>query len=151
MIKRKLNVILLATALTLLGAACGAKKTVTPVTTNTSTNVPLNVSTAPSNSGTTGDFSTSGDTTNTTATTIGAVSIENMSFSPQTLSVKKGATVTWTNNDAITHTVTGDTGGPSNTGLAPGGTYSFTFNAAGIFKYHCAIHPTMTGTVTVTE
>jgi len=81
------------------------------------------------------------------------VTIKDMAFSPASITVKKGTTVTWTNNDAIAHTVTETDGqtGPNSGDLAPGKTYTFTYNTAGTFKYHCSIHPSMTGTVTVTE
>jgi plastocyanin len=50
----------------------------------------------------------------------------------------------------MSHTVTGDNGGPSSQPLATGQSYSFTFNTAGTFAYHCSIHPSMTGMVIVT-
>lgn len=94
----------------------------------------------------------SSNTTNTTTTGTGtSVSIVSGSFNPSLLTVAKGTTVTWTNNDSVSHTVTGNTtGGPKSSTLAPGQTYSFTFNTAGSYSYICTIHPDMTGTVTVT-
>jgi len=48
--------------------------------------------------------------------------------------------VTWTNNDAVAHTVTSDSGGELNSGvLQPGDSYTYTFNSAGNFYYHCSI------------
>lgn len=80
------------------------------------------------------------------------VSIANFAFSPATITVKAGTTVTWTNNDTVTHTVTADSGsGPDSGNLAPGKIYTFTFKTAGTYKYHCAIHASMTGTVIVTK
>jgi plastocyanin len=100
----------------------------------------------------TSSSTSSNNTTPQTPTATNAVSISNFSFSPANITVKKGTTVTWTNNDSTTHTVTGDTnGGPKSGDLNPGKAYSFTFSAAGTFAYHCSIHPDMTGTVTVTE
>jgi plastocyanin len=78
-----------------------------------------------------------------------SVSISNMMFQPSSISVQHGTTVTWTNNDSVPHTVTGNNGGPSSAVLQPGQTYSYTFNQTGTFPYHCSIHPYMTGTVTV--
>lgn len=97
--------------------------------------------------------STPTDATSTDVQAANAVSIVNMSFSPAALTVAKGTTVTWTNNDTVGHTVTETDGqtGPASATVAPGKTYSFTFATAGTFKYHCSIHPTMTGTVVVTE
>lgn len=81
-----------------------------------------------------------------------AVSINNFAFSPGSVTVGIGDTVTWTNNQAgVPHTVTSDTAGVMDSGtLASGATYAKTFDAAGTFTYFCAIHPTMTGTVIVT-
>lgn len=77
------------------------------------------------------------------------VVIQSTGFSLNLITVNKGDTVTWTNNDSVPHNVIGDTGGPASGIIAPNGTYSFTFNTAGTFAYHCSIHPTMTGTVVV--
>jgi plastocyanin len=73
------------------------------------------------------------------------------SFSPNPATVKAGQTVAWTNADSITHTATAN-GGAFNTGnIAPGTTSgSVTMSTAGSFDYHCSIHPTMVGTLTVT-
>lgn len=79
-----------------------------------------------------------------------AVSIKNFSFTPATLTVKVGTTVTWVNDDSAAHTVTSDSGGllHSET-IAPGQSFSFTFTDTGSVSYHCAIHPSMRGTVVV--
>jgi plastocyanin len=81
------------------------------------------------------------------------VTIEDFAFNSANITVKKGATVTWTNQDSAAHTVTetDSQAGPKSDNLRPGQSYSFTFKAAGTYKYHCLIHPNMTGTVTVTE
>jgi plastocyanin len=78
-----------------------------------------------------------------------AVTIQGFAFKPDTINVKTGATVTWTNNDSTAHTVTFDDGSQSSKNIGLGGTFQRTFSAAGTFKYHCAIHPNMTATVTV--
>ena len=81
-----------------------------------------------------------------------SVEIADFAFTPANITVKKGTTVTWTNKDSAVHTVSGDTSdGPNSGNLSNGGTYSFTFNTAGTFGYHCNPHQTMHGTVTVTE
>jgi plastocyanin len=85
------------------------------------------------------------------------VVIEDMSFSPNKVVVKKGGTVTWTNQDGVGHNVVSDNsapaGGPpkSNPVFSNGETYSFTYNTVGTFTYHCSVHPSMTGTVEVVE
>lgn len=81
------------------------------------------------------------------------VTIQGMAFNPAAITVKKGTTVTWTNEDPVSHTVTETDGqdGPNSATLSKGHTYTFTYDTAGTFKYHCSIHPDMTGTVTVTD
>jgi predicted lipoprotein with Yx(FWY)xxD motif len=70
-------------------------------------------------------------------------------FDPASLSVKVGESVTWTNTGATAHTVTADDGSFDSKSMAAGATFSQTFAKAGTFAYHCAIHPGMKGTVTV--
>ncbi len=78
------------------------------------------------------------------------VSIANFAFSPDTLTVKAGTTVKWTNNDTTTHTVTADDTSFDSGNLDPGKSFSFTFKQAGTFSYHCSIHPTMKAKIVVT-
>ena len=98
---------------------------------------------------------TSGTVSNPTGSTsasTGSIDIKNMMFTPSQITVQKGGTVTWTNNDTIAHTVVDDlsnVGGPSSGSIAPGATYSFTFNKTGSFQYHCSIHTSMRGTIVV--
>jgi plastocyanin len=73
-----------------------------------------------------------------------------MAFNPASVSVTAGTTITWTNKDAIGHTVTSDTGLFDSGTVAASGTYQYTFSTAGTFSYHCKIHPGMTASVTVT-
>jgi plastocyanin len=94
-------------------------------------------------SGTTSKTTTSSTSSNST------VSLANFAFSPATLNVTVGTTVTWTNNDSTTHTVTSDTGVFDSGNLAPNSTFSYKFNNAGTFAYHCSIHTSMTGKVIV--
>jgi hypothetical protein len=70
-----------------------------------------------------------------------------LAFSPATLKVKLGQQVTWTNQQqGVTHTVTAD-GGTFDHPMLSGATFSFTFDKAGSFAYHCKIHPSMHGTI----
>jgi plastocyanin len=75
------------------------------------------------------------------------VEIRNFAFDPHEVRLAKGGTVTWTNNDSVTHTVS--FGGVQSPGFGNGGTYSRTFNDTGTFDYICGIHPSMTGKVVV--
>ncbi len=77
------------------------------------------------------------------------VVISNSSFSPDTLVVTAGTTVTFQNNDAATHTATAD-GGGFDSGQIPGGrSATHTFSTAGSFAYHCAIHSFMHAVIKV--
>ncbi|HZQ35027.1 MAG TPA: plastocyanin/azurin family copper-binding protein, partial [Dehalococcoidia bacterium] len=82
-----------------------------------------------------------------------AVNIQGIAF-PATINVKPGTTVTWTNRDTVSHTVSSDAGQAqsfdSNT-IAPNGTFSVSFAKAGTYAYHCNIHASMHGTVVVSD
>ena len=78
-----------------------------------------------------------------------AVHIANFTFSPATISVRPGTTVTWTNDDDIPHTVVATNGAFRSKVLDSGEHFSFTFAKAGEFNYFCSIHPHMTGIVIV--
>ena len=77
------------------------------------------------------------------------VQIEQFKFTPATLTVPAGTTVTWTNKDGTLHTVTSTTKVFASDGLDQGGTFSYTFTTPGTYPYSCKLHPQMTGTVTV--
>ncbi len=80
------------------------------------------------------------------------VNIANMAFAPLSLTVKVGTTVTWKNNDGITHTVTSNDGTSFNSGnLSAGSSFSYTTTTTGTFDYHCTIHAGMVGTLIVTQ
>ena len=79
-----------------------------------------------------------------------AVAIDNFTFTPQTLTVKAGTTVTWTNRDDIPHGVASDNNAfPKSKALDTDDSYSFTFATPGTYKYFCYVHPHMTGTIVV--
>jgi len=77
------------------------------------------------------------------------VTIQSSAFSPTAITVTAGATVTWTNKDAIAHTVTSDASLFDSGSIAANGVYSYTFATAGTYHYHCTFHTMMTGTVVV--
>lgn len=101
-----------------------------------------------------------------TSTRVQQVVIDTFAFAPKTLSVKVGTTVSWTNHDDITHTVTSGTReyDPANSGsvtathksgtfdkplAGKGATFSFTFKKAGAYHYFCDRHPGMEADVHV--
>lgn len=85
------------------------------------------------------------------------VLMENIAFNPQELTVEAGTTVTWTNEDGVSHTVTSGTpGNPTDLfdsgNVAGGGTFEYTFADTGTYEYYCALHtPDMTGTIIVED
>jgi 3',5'-cyclic-AMP phosphodiesterase len=78
-----------------------------------------------------------------------AIKIDNFAFTPKSITVRQGATVTWTNNDDIPHTATSTEKKFSSPVLDTDQSFSFTFRDAGSYPYFCKIHPTMTGTIVV--
>ncbi len=79
------------------------------------------------------------------------VIIQSASFQPDSLTVPAGTTVTWINRDIVRHTVTSTEGLFDSGRLGSGESFTYTFEEPGTFDYYCTIHPTMQGTVTVTE
>ncbi len=81
--------------------------------------------------------------------------MDNFVFVEDRIEVAVGTTVTWVNGDATRHTVTSgedDRADGLFDGDVPAGeSFSFTFEEPGEFAYFCDIHPTMTGTVNVSE
>jgi amicyanin len=123
--KRIIPLVLLSLAIIIILASCAA----TPSTTTSSPQATTTVSQS------------------TTTVSSDQVSIENSAFNPETLTVKAGATVTWTNNDSVTHNIKSDSFNSPQ--MAKGDTYSFTFDTKGTFDYSCGIHPSMKGKIIV--
>jgi hypothetical protein len=72
------------------------------------------------------------------------------SFSPNPASARVGQKIIWRNSDALPHTATAN-GGAFDTGIVGAGAQSAAVAmGAGTFPYHCTLHPSMTGTLTVT-
>jgi plastocyanin len=88
-------------------------------------------------------------TANDQSSAAAAVTIDNFSFGPQTLTVPVGATVTWTNHDDIPHTVVSTDGVFKSKVRDTDETFSYTFAKTGTYPYYCTIHPKMTGQVVV--
>lgn len=81
----------------------------------------------------------------------GGVQIADFAFAPQTLAVSAGSTVIWTNADSAKHSIVANDVSFVSEDLGLGATYERTFEAAGEFAYVCGIHPSMSGTITVTD
>ncbi len=75
--------------------------------------------------------------------------ISGYEFTPSSITIDVGTSVTWVNQDSAPHTIISDNSVFSSPVLNNGASYSFTFNSAGIYNYHCSIHPTMQGVIIV--
>lgn len=73
------------------------------------------------------------------------------SFNPSILTVTRGTTITWRNDDVAIHTSKSDSTGWDTGDIASGATATTTFNTPGTFRYHCTYHRAMgmVGTITV--
>jgi plastocyanin len=79
-----------------------------------------------------------------------AVSIDNFTFTPASLTVKAGTTVTWTNRDDIPHGIASSTNAfKKSKALDTDDSFSFSFTTPGTYQYFCYIHPHMVGTIVV--
>lgn len=78
-----------------------------------------------------------------------AVRIVNFGFEPPDVSGSVGGTVTWTNTGDVAHTVTAEEVAFDSGPIEPGQSITATFPTAGLFRYFCAIHPSMRGLLTV--
>jgi plastocyanin len=110
---------------------------------------PTSPSSSPSPTPTTSPVPTSGGPSSSVVVPVGAATLGDRAYTPDDLNVTVGTTVTWTNTDSVAHTSTSNAPGWSSGTVAPGDRFSFAFQTAGTFPYHCAIHPGMVGTVTV--
>jgi plastocyanin len=99
-------------------------------------------------SGTTGTPAASAASSKTAA-----VSIKGFAFSPTTVTVDKGTTVTFTNNDSTTHTITSGANrtkdGKFDQQLSGGNETTITFDTSGTVDYFCNIHSSMVAKVVV--
>jgi amicyanin len=126
--------------------ACTPKPPIIINTTNTNTNTTI-ISNNNTNTVQTEDIAQNETSAGSKAYSI---DISNFAFSDTVLTIKKGDTVTWTNKDSAPHTVTSDSGRELDSPrMSQSETYSHTFNTAGIFNYHCAVHPDMTAKIIV--
>jgi amicyanin len=79
----------------------------------------------------------------------GSVTIADFSFTPSSISINQGDTVTWNNNGPTPHSATANDGSFDTGILRKGQSGSHTFNEAGTYSYICTPHPYMKGTVVV--
>ena len=147
-------VCLVALSALILLAACGGGSTGTGTGTTATTGATSTTAATPTTGAASTPSATAAQTGSGQTVMIITDSSGSFAFSPATLTIKAGTTVTWKNTTAVAHTVTSDDGksfdtGTSNPIAAQSGTFSFTFTTPGIFAYHCEIHPFMKATIIV--
>ncbi|MFA5129129.1 MAG: cupredoxin family copper-binding protein [Patescibacteria group bacterium] len=145
---KKINFIIFILAiLVLAGAGCyGASPNLTPDTNAPAANVPATNNITPTNENIIPPSVNVEQPTGETPKTATVV-IQDYSFNPPSVTIAAGGEVTWTNSDLVNHTVTGEDWGSELFGKDR----SFTkkFETPGVYPYHCAPHPNMTGRVVV--
>ena len=77
------------------------------------------------------------------------ITIDNLSFTPQTVTVQAGAEVRWRNRDDIPHTVVASDSAFKSKALDTDEQFSFTPTKPGTYSYFCSIHPKMTAKLVV--
>jgi plastocyanin len=151
-VRSKIPPVLVTIAL-LLFAACSpsASGTATP-TVASGTSTPVSETATPAVGGTpAASATTAAGACSNGATGSLILTIAGFAFTPANISVTAGTTVTWTNSDQVTHTATADDGKAFDCRpIGAGASMSFKFATPGTYAYHCAIHPTMKATITVT-
>ena len=87
------------------------------------------------------------------ATTVSIVvnsqNLTTTAYNPNPISITRGSSIKWVNNDTIAHSSTSNTGVWESGLLGAGQSFTMTFPNAGSFPYHCSVHPNMIGTVNV--
>lgn len=83
------------------------------------------------------------------ATATKTVKITATAFSPASVTIKTGDAIKWSNTDTKAHQVVANNGSFASPSIAAGKTWTHTFNTAGTFRYHDALHPALTGKVVV--
>jgi len=152
--RRGLSILIACSAL-VLAVGCGSSKSSTPSSSSTSS------------SSTSTPTSTSGELKTTTTPKYGApaasaavqsglvqVAYRNITIAPDTLKVKVGSTVMWTNYDAVEHNVTSESGPQhfASNDFGESGTYEVKLTKPGVIHYECTIHPaSMNGTIEVVK
>lgn len=84
-----------------------------------------------------------------TGTTVVQATVSNNTWS-QPVNAKVGDVITWSNSDGVPHKVALDDGScQMSANIAGGGSKSLVFTVAGTYPFHCSVHPSMKGTITI--
>jgi len=85
------------------------------------------------------------------AETVPSVRIDNFTFTPQEITITRGSTLTWVNDDDIPHTIAATNKAFRSKAMDTEQKFSFTFTQPGTYEYFCSLHPHMQGKVIVKE
>ena len=77
------------------------------------------------------------------------VTMENMRFRPERVTVARGDTIVWVNKDLVPHTATSTAGGFDSQVIQAEKSWRITVRKKGDFPYVCTLHPTMTAMLRV--
>ena len=95
------------------------------------------------------ELTAAGEAVSAAAASPAAVKIDNFAFTPATLTITAGTTVTWKNDDDSPHRIGDKNGTFKSAALDTDDTFSHTFAAPGEYPYICTIHPYMAGKIIV--
>ena len=100
---------------------------------------------------TVGATTAAGPCADSTGTTTVSASVANNTWTPANVTAKVGDVITWANSDTVPHKVALDDGScQMSANIAGGSSASLAFSAAGTYPFHCSVHPSMKGTITIT-
>lgn len=77
------------------------------------------------------------------------VKMVDMSFEPETVTVAAGGSITWVNEDSVSHNAVAEDGSWKTEIFGGGNSVTLTFDTPGTYPYVCTLHPKMIGTVIV--
>jgi plastocyanin len=139
----------IACAALLLAAGCGSSSKGSTSTTSSSTN------TSQSAVGPTGKINYASPPANAPVQSgVVNISYHEIAIEPDTVKVKVGSTIKWTNHDPVEHNVTSASGPTrfASKNFGEGGTFEIKVNTPGVIHYRCTLHPaTMNGTIEVVK
>ncbi|WP_156769204.1 plastocyanin/azurin family copper-binding protein [Methanococcus vannielii] len=77
--------------------------------------------------------------------------IENFSYNPDNITLKKGTNVRWLQKDSVRHSVTSDEGIFDSGLLSKGVSFEYTFYDVGVYNYHSKPHQYVKGTIFIVD
>jgi plastocyanin len=97
-------------------------------------------------------FALAGDTKDGGTSKQNTIEIKDFAFNPQTITVRSGEKITWTNRDEEPHTIVSvEKQFKKSSALDTDQTFTITAGAPGTYTYFCSVHPKMTGTIIVVK